>query len=210
MMGVSVQSVERAAKLKREAPDLHEKVKDGTLKAGAARKTAAERKGVEIRHRLDDDEVTCRAPAKPAPEPKPSKPRKPLGRGARWAEACAGCRVAMARLEELVEQGLGELESAIAGLEDVQSEYQDWLDRMGDNLASSPTGQKLEEVGGLEPLAIPQAVRDAVETARKKLEEAAELKLDEAMDAVRDGMNEAGGLLDEIESADLPVGFGRD
>ena len=92
----------------------------------------------------------------------------------------------------------------------MQSEYQDWLDRMGETLANSATGQKLEEVANLEPLAIPEAVRDAIKEARMKMEEAAELNLDEALDAVRDGMNEAGNLLDEIESDDLPVGFGRD
>ncbi len=52
LMNVSRPSVARAAALKKDAPDLHEQVKAGKLKAGTARQLAAERKPVEIRRPL--------------------------------------------------------------------------------------------------------------------------------------------------------------
>ena len=58
-------------------------------------------------------------------------------------------------------------------LQELQEEYQDWLDSLPENLEQSPLGEKLEAM--------------------------ADLPVDEIE-----------GALDEIDGADLPLGFGTD
>ena len=81
-----------------------------------------------------------------AAEPKPAKAKKPLGKRARWAEAC--CRLPGGHGRAGGECREGSRRSGGRGrgaLQEVQQEYTDWLERMGDNLASSATGA---EAGG--------------------------------------------------------------
>jgi hypothetical protein len=40
--------------------------------------------------------------------------------------------------------------AAVTALQEVQAEYQQWLDHLPDSLRESPVGQKLEEVCGLD------------------------------------------------------------
>lgn len=63
----------------------------------------------------------------------PNQPiAKPKSRPARWGDAASD---AMAALEELV---------------DLQSEYQEWLDGLPENLQSSPVGEKLQAICDLD------------------------------------------------------------
>lgn len=71
--------------------------------------------------------------AGPAPTaiPKAKKVRPP-SRAARWADACTDALDAIERLKGL------------------QEEYSDWKDNLPESLQSSPVGEKLEEVCGLD------------------------------------------------------------
>lgn len=80
---------------------------------------------------------------------------KSVSRSVRWQEACS--------------QAINALDTLI----ELQSEYQDWLDNLPENLQTSAVGDKLQTV--------------------------CDLDLQGALDTVN-----------EAESADLPMGFGRD
>ena len=58
--------------------------------------------------------------------------KRPPPRTQRWADAAGN---AISALEELL---------------DIQSEYQDWLDRLPENLQQSAVGEKLEQVCGID------------------------------------------------------------
>ena len=60
---------------------------------------------------------------------------KEKSRPARWQEAVNAIGSAM-----------DQVQSAIEDLRNVQSEYQDWLDNLPENLQSSPVGDKLQAI----------------------------------------------------------------
>jgi len=114
-----------------------------------------------------------------AEEPTPKR-KKPQSRGDRWAEAIGQAKDA---LDEIT-SALDNIENAFEELKEVQQEYSDWKDNMPENLASSPLGEKLEEVCNID--------------------------LETAADALRSAVDDAQSALDEAEGVDLPQGFGRD
>lgn len=79
----------------------------------------------------------------PAPDPalvsKRAKKPKRMTRGERWAAAVAKATEAK-----------DVLDSALSELRDVQSEYQDWLDNLPENLHGSALGEKLQAVCDLD------------------------------------------------------------
>jgi hypothetical protein len=116
----------------------------------------------------------------PSSDPPRKKPPKPKSKNKRWAEhASAALKV----ISEMSDK-LDDLESATSELRSVQEEYEEWRDNMGDNLRSSPTGEKLEEVCNLNIEDIASELRSAIEEAQTVIEEA--------------------------ESIELPLGWGRD
>jgi len=112
----------------------------------------------------------------------PGKPKrqKPKSRSKRWAEAVSD---ALKAIEE-IESKLDDLETAVSELHDVQGEYEEWRDNMSENLRSSAMGEKLDTVCDIEIEDLASTLREAVEEAKGKIEEANE--------------------------AELPQGFGRD
>ena len=78
-----------------------------------------------------DEDIALIAKSMGKPLRKPRKPKR-LTRGQRWAQAASD---ALAALELMSE---------------IQSEYQDWLDNLPENLASSALGSKLEDVCNLD------------------------------------------------------------
>lgn len=106
--------------------------------------------------------------------------KRPPSRPKRWAEASGR---ALACLDHLLPH-LDDLESAISELDEVRQEYAEWRDNLPENLANSPLGEKLNEV--------------------------ADLELDDLATAVRDAIEEAQGKLEEADGIDLPRGFGKD
>ena len=85
--------------------------------------------------------------------------------------------------------------NALQELKDLQEEYQEWYDNMPEQLQSGPTGEKLEEIGNFDfdveidtELEVPEI-------------ECPEVSID---------LSDLEGILDEAESAELPMGFGRD
>lgn len=134
---------------------------------------------------------------------------KRRSRGDRWLAAVADAKealdsVAGARdslnqdIEALIEQHLSNpltvLWQAMERLIEIQTEYGEWYDNMPEGLQQGPTGEKLETISQLDidPSSLGIDPGDI---------EAPEIDLD--LDAVTD-------VLDEAESADLPLGFGRD
>ena|SRR5215472_2411471 len=99
-------------------------------------------------------------------------------RAQRWAEALGEAREALSALDA----AYGNLEESFSALQELHSEYEEWKDNMPENLANSPTAEKLEAVCELD---FEKEVRD---TSYSDLE----------------------SLLDEAEAVELPVGFGRD
>ncbi|MFA6094186.1 MAG: hypothetical protein WC986_14705 [Elusimicrobiota bacterium] len=119
------------------------------------------------------------------PTPAPEKRTKPKSRPARWAEACAEARKALDEAREKMAELqllLDDVNGAFEGLKSVQEEYEEWQGNMNENLASSPTGEKLEAVTSID---IPS-------------------------DIGADDLDSAEAALDECEGADLPRGFGND
>ena len=74
-----------------------------------------------------------------ADKPKRERKPKPLSRSARWSAAVSK---ALAAKDQLLE--------AFDELRDIQSEYQDWLDNLPENLQSSAIGEKLQTVCDLD------------------------------------------------------------
>jgi len=118
----------------------------------------------------------------PPPESPPAKPKRkrPPSRASRWSEACAE---ALAALEQ-INTHINDLENAAGELRAVQEEYEEWKDNLPENLASSPLGEKLEEVCNFE-----------IEDAAQKM---------------RDALDEVQSTFEEADQAELPQGFGRD
>lgn len=76
------------------------------------------------------------------PEAQSKKPKK-QSRAQRWSEACSDAIDALSRLVDL------------------QSEYQDWLDNLPENLADSPVGEKLQAVCDLDLSGAQSTVEEA-------------------------------------------------
>lgn len=74
-----------------------------------------------------------------ADKPKREKKPKKLSRSARWAAAVDKASTAKNDLLEAFEE-----------LRDIQSEYQDWLDNLPENLQNSALGEKLQTVCDLD------------------------------------------------------------
>lgn len=109
--------------------------------------------------------------------PKPPKPKKvPKSRPERWNAACAEARDALERTQAAA----GDLNTAMDDLRGVRDEYQEWKDNMPEGLSSSPLGEKLDAVTGID---MPE---DEVDLSAWE------------------------SALDEAEGADLPRGFGKD
>ena len=112
--------------------------------------------------------------------PKKPKKEKAKSRAARWAGAVGNAKDALSTISG----ACAELDSAIAELEGIRQEYEDWKDNLPENLSSSPLGEKLEEVVNLDIASLAENVQSAV--------------------------TEAENTLDEAENIELPQGFGRD
>lgn len=102
---------------------------------------------------------------------------KQQSRPARWASAVSDARNAF----DTVRSELDTLVNALSELDDVKSEYQDWLDNLPENLQDGPTAEKLTEVTELE----------------------FEFDPDDMLSEVDEAISNA-------ENVDLPRGFGRD
>lgn len=92
----------------------------------------------------------------------------------------AAAQAAQTALEKL-RGAKDELEQACSDLRDIQSEFEDWKDSLPENLQNSPLGEKLQTVCDI---SIPD--EDNID------------------------LSEYESAIDEAESADLPLGFGRD
>lgn len=74
----------------------------------------------------------------------------------------------------------GDLENALEDLRDVQSEYSEWRDNLPENQRDGATGSKLDAVCDLD------------------------------LESCLPDLGDLESALDEAESADLPLGYGRD
>jgi hypothetical protein len=82
---------------------------------------------------------------------------------------------------EAARSALVDISSALTDLQDLQSEYQDWYDNMPEGLRdSSPTGEKLGEITNLN------------------------------IDPDATDLDEIESMIDDLEGADLPLGWGKD
>lgn len=104
---------------------------------------------------------------------------KQKSRPVRWLEAVGRGEGAIADLQAAV----AVLEDAKSELQDLKDEYDDWKSNLPENLESSPTAEKLEEIENLD--------------------------LD-SLDSVAEAVEEANDLINEAGQLDLPRGFGRD
>lgn len=102
---------------------------------------------------------------------------RPPSRSARWFAAASDARSAI----DAAQAALADITTALEALRDVQSEYQDWLDNLPENLSQSALGEKLTTV--------------------------TDLDFDVDVDSLLD---DADTVVSEAEDADLPMGFGRD
>lgn len=128
-------------------------------------------------------------------------------RTARWARACGEAREAFDKVQakrdeiegkigDLVAElndELGPLQDALNGILDVQCEYQEWYENMPDGLRNGAAGEKLQTITDFE-----------VEYTIDQIGELPEPELDFS------ALDEVDNLIGECESAELPVGFGRD
>ena len=72
--------------------------------------------------------------------------RKGNSRPARWAAACAAMRTSLSAAEAAAES----FNSARADLEELKSEYEEWLENTPENLQASALGEKLQAVADLD------------------------------------------------------------
>jgi hypothetical protein len=105
---------------------------------------------------------------------------KQKSRSARWFEAANTARVKFDAIDNMAT----ELAEALADLDSIRGEYEDWFDNLPENLQDSPVGTKLAEISQL----------DIENLANEPLE----------------NWVDVGELIDAAENADLPMGFGRD
>jgi hypothetical protein len=105
---------------------------------------------------------------------------KEKSRSKRWQEAIDKAK----EMFELIRNAGDELASACSELHEIQQEYQDWLDNLPENLENSALGEKLQAVCDID-----------IESL--------------ADDPLSDWPN-LESTLEEAESTELPMGFGRD
>lgn len=82
---------------------------------------------------------------------------------------------------EALEDAFTPLHEALSELHDIQQEYQEWYDNMPDNTKSGPTGERLETLLAIDLEPYENRDYDTLESA-----------------------------VSDAESAELPLGFGRD
>lgn len=105
---------------------------------------------------------------------------KQESRPTRWYRAASEARKHFDTIDGLAD----ELADALADLESIRAEYEDWFDNLPENLQDSPVAAKLAEISQL----------DIENLANEPLE----------------NWSDVGELIDAAENADLPRGFGRD
>src|SRR5262245_33891188 len=105
----------------------------------------------------------------------------PLKKNASRPERWQHACAALRKAYEDLEAAAGVFNETLEELKSVQEDYQSWFDNMPESLQQSATGEKLNQLTDLD------------------------LEMD-AMSAVQ----EFESTLDEIENAELPLGFGRD
>lgn len=116
---------------------------------------------------------------------------------------------------------VGEFEDALSTVSEVKDEFEEWRGNLPAGLDESATAEKLDDVIGLEVEAtIDIAAAEALVTELREHDGGSppeDTPSDDGEDEVEpaDGENlfdadEAESVLDELESADLPRGFGRD
>jgi|SRR5215472_7973446 len=105
---------------------------------------------------------------------------KQQSRSSRWFEAVTAARVAI----DAINEKASDLADALADLEAIRGEYEDWFDNLPENLQDSPVGIKLAEIS--------------------------QMDIDSAANDPLDDWQTTMNLIDEAEAADLPLGFGRD
>lgn len=106
---------------------------------------------------------------------------KSKSRPKRWSDAHQKAETVRDQIKELMN---GPLATALGELRDIQSEYQDWLDGLPENLSGSFLAEKLDEVCGIE--------------------------LDSVADAPGDDWSTVDSVVEDCGAVDLPRGFGRD
>lgn len=99
----------------------------------------------------------------------------------RWSAAHQKAETIRDQIKQLADD---ELAPALADLAEIQSEYEEWRDNLPENMASSPLGEKLDEVIGLDLQSV-------------------------AGDPMSD-WTATDDVIEECGVIDLPRGFGRD
>lgn len=94
---------------------------------------------------------------------------KPLSRPKRWSAACSDAK-----------KSLDDLQVAIDELKEIQESYQEWLENIPENMAESPTAEKLNVLTEID------------------------------LEGLNTYLNDIENIIDECEEADLPLGYGRD
>jgi hypothetical protein len=128
---------------------------------------------------------------------------KRQSRADRWTSAVSEAKAALERIQDAgqeldfaeMESAASDFENAMQALSDVKEEYQEWYDNLPESLQGSATGEKLEAVVNIDV--------DNASVYMDGIQEAIQAAIEEAL-------AEAVDVLDEAESAELPVGFGRD
>jgi hypothetical protein len=110
---------------------------------------------------------------------KPKK-KKRQSRADRWQEAAGNALSAI----QAIESQVSDFETAVSELRSVQEEYEGWKDALPENLSSSPLGERLQEV--------------------------CDLDIEDIANSLREAVDEAQGKIEEAESMELPQGWGRD
>jgi DNA repair exonuclease SbcCD ATPase subunit len=130
------------------------------------------------------DETPTPAPvAHTSDVPVPAKRKRaprPPSRSQRWADAVKEVQDALSGLEEAA----GKLEDAASTLHEIQQEFSEWKDNLDGKFEGSALVEKLDAV--------------------------CELAIEDMHSDISNAIDEAKGVADECEGADLPLGFGRD
>lgn len=135
-------------------------------------------------------------------------------RADRWAAAAADARAALDAIKEKVEAAnealadliqeardkleaeidadVNKLGGAIEELQSLQEEYADWYGNMPESLQSSPTGEKLSAIEGMDL---------SIEFELGGVD--CDVKIESNLDEIE-------AIVGEAEGADLPMGPGRD
>lgn len=124
-------------------------------------------------------------------------------RSDRWTNAVSAAQGALEAITDAAQQldmdalesAASDFESAMQDLANVKQEYEEWYENMPESLQDGPTGEKLQAIIEIDVESACIYVDDIVNAVQQAIEEV----LTEATDA-----------LSEAESAELPVGFGRD